>query len=127
MRTRHRTPWTDRQAAWRLGAVACLVLLVVVLMVAFVAVRAWPTLQHNGLVGWLAPGGNVDRQVNGMITTSRTPPASAYHLRAWPLVYGTLLTTGLAVLFGLAFALFSAIFIVEFAPARLRSVVVPAV
>ncbi|MCW3041393.1 MAG: phosphate transporter permease subunit PstC [Solirubrobacterales bacterium] len=120
-------PWTDRQAAWRLGAVACLVLLIIVLMVVFVAVRAWPTLQHNGGLAWLGHGGDVDRQVNGMITTSRTPPATAYHLKAWPLVYGTLLTTLVAVAVGLVFAVFSAIFIVEFAPRRLRTVVVPAV
>src|SRR5262249_8597964 len=44
-----------------------------------------------------------------------------------PLVYGTLLTTGVSVVIGLAFSVFSAIFIVEFAPARVRAVVVPAV
>jgi phosphate ABC transporter permease protein PstC len=122
-----RDPWTDRQAQRRLGAVACLVLLTVVLMVVFVAVRAWPTLQANGWVSWLGTGGNVDHQLGEMIKTGQDPPAAAYHLRAWPLVYGTLLTTGASVLVGLVFSLFSAIFIVEFAPARVRAVVVPAV
>jgi phosphate ABC transporter permease protein PstC len=124
---RLREPWTDRQAQRRLGAVACLVLLIITLMVVFVAVRAWPSLRANGFVSWLGPGGNVDRQLGEMIKTGQDPPAAAYHLRAWPLVYGTLLTTGVAVVVGLAFSLFSAIFIVEFAPARLRAVVVPAV
>jgi phosphate ABC transporter permease protein PstC len=127
MLQRWREPWTDRQAERRLGAVACLVLLVIVLMAVFVAVRAWPTLVHNGWFGWLGGGGNVDDQMNAMIQTPPHPPASAYHLDAWPLVYGTLLTSGAAVLLGLVFALFSSIFIVEFAPARLRAVVVPAV
>ncbi|MDX6728847.1 MAG: phosphate transport system permease protein [Baekduia sp.] len=122
-----REPWTDRQAAWRLGAVACLVLLIIVLMVGFVAVRAWPALQANGYVTWLGSGGDVDRQLGDMIKTGQHPPDAAYHLRAWPLVYGTLLTTGVAVVVGLGFSLFSAIFIVEFAPARVRAVVVPAV
>jgi phosphate ABC transporter permease protein PstC len=124
---RLREPWTDRQAQRRLGAVACLVLLVITLMVVFVAVRAWPSLRANGFVSWLGPGGNVDRQLGEMIKTGQDPPTAAYHLRAWPLVYGTLLTTGVAVIVGLAFSLFSAIFIVEFAPARLRAFVVPAV
>jgi phosphate transport system permease protein len=127
MRALRREPWTDRQAAWRLGAVASLVLLTIVLMVGFVAVRAWPSLQANGWVSWLGPGGSVDDQLGEMIKTGQHPPASAYHLRAWPLVYGTLLTTGASVVIGLAFSLFSAIFIVEFAPARVRAVVVPAV
>jgi phosphate transport system permease protein len=124
---RLRTPWTDRQAQRRFGAVACLVLAVIVLMVVFVAVRAWPTLAHNGGIGWLGPGGNVDTQLGRMIDTSRHPAAAAYHLRAWPLLYGTLLVAGLSVVLGLIFALLSAIFIVEFAPARVRAIVIPVV
>jgi phosphate ABC transporter permease protein PstC len=127
MITRSREPWTDRQAQWRLGAVACLVLLAIVLMVAFVAVRAWPALQANGWVSWLGAGGNVDHQLGEMIKTGQHPPDSAYHLRASPLVYGTLLTTGVAVAAGLAFSLLTSIFIVEFAPPRVRAVVIPAV
>src|SRR5206468_7281936 len=59
--------------------------------------------------------------------TGQHPPAAAYHLRAWPLLYGTLLTTGAAVVCGLVFALAAAIFIVEFAPRPIRAAVVPAV
>ena len=127
MIARRREPWTDRQASRRLGAVASLVLLIILAMIGFVAVRAWPTLQANGWVSWLGVGGNVDHQLGEMIKTGQDPPASAYHLRAWPMVYGTLLTTTVSVAVGLAFSLFSAIFIVEFAPARVRAVVVPAV
>jgi phosphate transport system permease protein len=127
MLARLRQPWTDRQAAWRLGAVACLVLLLITLMVVFVTVRAWPTLRANGWVSWLGPGGSVDDQLGQMIKTGQDPPDAAYHLRAWPLIYGTLLTTAVAVVVGLVFSVFSAIFIVEFAPARVRAVVVPAV
>jgi len=127
MLRRLREPWTDRQAAWRLGAVACLVLLVILLMVAFVAVKAWPTLSNNSGVGWLGPGGDVDKQMSAMLTTSRHPDDAVYHLDAWPLVYGTILTTVFAVGFGLVFSVLAAIFIVEFAPDRLRRAVVPAV
>jgi phosphate transport system permease protein len=127
MIARLRQPWTDRQATWRLGAVACFVLLLITLMVVFVTVRAWPTLRANGWVSWLGPGGSVDDQLGEMIKTGQNPPDSAYHLRAWPLVYGTLLTSGVSVVIGLIFSVFSAIFIVEFAPARVRAIVVPAV
>jgi len=127
MLRRLREPWTDQQAQRRLGAVACLVLLTIALMVVFVAVKAWPTLTHNGIFGWLGPGPDVDRTMNKMIEVGQDPPAAAFELRAWPLVYGTILTTGLSVIFGIVFSLFAAIFIVEFAPARVRSVVLPAV
>ena len=61
MLTRLREPWSDRRAELTLGALACAVLLVIVLMVVFVANEAWPTFKHNGL-SWLGPGGNVDEQ-----------------------------------------------------------------
>src|SRR2546421_371758 len=98
MLQRLREPWTDRQATWRLGAVAGLVLVVIALMVVFVTVRAWPTIANNGIVGWLGPGGNIDEQLGKMIQVGQHPPASAYHLRAWPLIYGSLVTTFLAVM-----------------------------
>jgi phosphate transport system permease protein len=127
MLRRFRQPWTDAQAQRRLGAVACFVLFVIVAMIVFVTIRAWPTLTNNGFVSWLGPGGNVDTQMNGMIVTNQHPPPEAYHLRAWPLVYATLITSIGAVLVGLVISIFSAIFIVEFSPARLKRIVEPAV
>ncbi|HEV7752898.1 MAG TPA: phosphate ABC transporter permease subunit PstC [Baekduia sp.] len=121
MLERLRQPWPDRRAELLLGALACAVLLIIVLMVVFVAREAWPTFRHNGL-SWLGPGGNVDSQIGTMVNGGRD-----FHLRAWPLVWGTVLTTGLAVAFGLAFALLASIFIVEFAPDRLRAIIVPVV
>lgn len=126
MLARVRTPWSDRRAELTLGAASLLVCASVIAMVVFVAIHAWPTFAHNGL-SWIGPGGNVDRQIEGMVSTSIHPPASAYHVRAWPLVYGTLLTTALALAVALPVALLSSIFIVEFAPAGLRRVMVPVV
>lgn len=123
---RLRRPWPDNRAERVLGAVALLVSLSVLGMVALVAIRAWPTLEHNGL-SWLGHGGDVDRQLEGMVGTSVHPSASAFHVRAWPLVYGTLLSTALALALALPVALLSSIFIVEFAPAALRRVTVPVV
>ncbi|HWI71820.1 MAG TPA: phosphate ABC transporter permease subunit PstC [Baekduia sp.] len=126
MLTRLRQPWSDRRAELTLGALACAVLLVIVLMVVFVANEAWPTFKHNGL-SWLGPGGNVDGQIGKMVNAGANTPPEDYHLRAWPLVWGTILTTGMAVAFGLVFAILASIFIVEFAPDRLRNVIVPVV
>jgi phosphate transport system permease protein len=123
---RLRQPWSDRRAELTLGAAAVVVCASVVAMVVFVAIRAWPTIAHNGL-GWLGPGGNVDRQIEGMVSSSSHPPASAYHVNAWPLVYGTLLTSAIALTLALPISLLSSIFIVEFAPKTLRRVIVPVV
>jgi phosphate ABC transporter permease protein PstC len=123
---RFRRPWSDNRAERLLGAVACLTAIAIVLMVVFVAERAWPTFSHDGL-SWLGPGGSLDSQVNAMVNTSANPPASAYFLRAWPLIYGTLLTAGFAVIFGLAISLLTAIFIVDFAPRRVQRVMTPVI
>ena len=110
-----------------LGAIACLAAIAIALMVVFVAERAWPTFSHDGL-SWLGSGGNVDSQLNSMaFNTSSHPPASAYHLSAWPLIYGTLLTSGFAVIFGLAIALLTAIFVVDLAPPVLRRAMTPVI
>src|SRR5436305_1584134 len=95
-------------------------------MVVFVAIHAWPIFHYNGL-SWLGSGGNVGRQLAEMQTTTQHPPPSAYHLRAWPLVYGTILTTTVAVVFALAISILSSIFIVELAPARLRRIAIPVI
>jgi phosphate transport system permease protein len=125
MLDRLRQPWTDRRAERTLGALSSLVLVGIALMIAFVAIRAWPTFRHNGL-GWLG-GGDVDKQIGTMINTSARPTAADYQLSAWEAIYGTLLTSGIAVGAGIAFSLLSSIFIVEFAPDRLRRVIVPVV
>ena len=58
MLARLRHPWSDRRAERTLGAVSLLVGVLVVAMVVFVAVHAWPTFEHNGL-SWLGSGGNL--------------------------------------------------------------------
>jgi phosphate ABC transporter permease protein PstC len=124
--THLRNPWPDSRAERTLGAVSCLVGVIVVGMVAFVAVHAWPTFQHNGL-SWLGSGPTVESAFEKMQAAGAHPPASAYHLRAWPLLYGTLLTTIGAVLLALPLSLFSSIFIVELAPERLRRLTIPVI
>jgi phosphate transport system permease protein len=106
--------------------VSLLVTVIVVAMVVFVAIRAWPVFAHNGL-SWLGGGGHLETQIGDMQATSVNPPAAAFHLRAWPLIYGTLLTTGIAVVLALAISVLASIFIVELAPPRLRKIVIPVI
>ena len=73
----------------------------VVAMVVFVAARAWPIFEHNGL-SWLLGGGDFETEIDqDDRRRRRNPPAAVYHLRAWPLIYGTLLTSAIAVVLGL--------------------------
>jgi ABC-type phosphate transport system permease subunit len=120
---RLRNPWPDHRAERTLGAVALFACLCVLAMIALVAQRAWPIFAHNGL-SWLGSGGSLKAQIETMLATSAHPPASAFHLRAWPIIYGTLLITALAVLLALPLAVLSAVFIVELAPVALRRVMV---
>jgi phosphate ABC transporter permease protein PstC len=126
MLTRLREPWSDQRAERTLGALACLVLVLIVLMVAFVAVRAWPAFSHNGL-SWFGGKGDVDQQIGVMVNTGAKPASADFQIGVWPLIWATILTTGLAVAIGLCFAVLSAIFVVEFAPPSLRRIVVPVV
>jgi phosphate transport system permease protein len=123
---RLRKPWPDHRAERLLGAVSLLVGVGVVTMVVFVATRAWPLFEHNGL-NWLLGGGNVEAEINTMTAATTKPAAAVFHLRAWPLIYGTLLTTAIAVVLGLTIAVLSSVFIVELAPARVRRIVIPMV
>ncbi len=123
---RLRNPWPDRRAERVLGGVSLLVSAAVIAMIVFVVIRAWPVFAHNGF-RWLFPGGSLESELANMQATGVSPPAAAFHLRAWPLVYGTLLTSAIAVALGLVIAVLSSIFIVELAPARLRRVVIPVI
>jgi len=123
---RLRKPWTDRRAELLLGALASLVLVSILLMIVFVAIRAWPSFLHNGL-HWFGAGGDVDRQISDMVNTGADPAPEDYALSAWPLIWATILTTGLAVILGLGFALLAAIFLVEFAPSPVRRVLSPVI
>ncbi|MBA3749172.1 MAG: ABC transporter permease subunit [Solirubrobacterales bacterium] len=110
-----------------LAALSILVLAVIGGMIAFVLVNAWPSFANNGLSWFGSGGGPVDEQLRAIQLSPADPAKFVYELHAWPLLYGTMLTTGLAVLFGVAFALLSAVFIVYFAPPRLRRLLEPTV
>jgi phosphate transport system permease protein len=118
--------WSDRRVERLLGAVACLVLLLIAGMIVFVFSKAWPSFAHNGLA-WFGSGGDVDHQLEDIFNSPSNPSDYVYELRAWPLIWGTAVVTFGAVIIGVVFSLFAAIFIVEFAPPRLTGLLEPVV
>ena len=118
--------WTDAKVERILGAVACIVLALIAGMIVFVFQKAWPSFAHNGLA-WFGSGGDVDLQLEDIFASPANPADYVYTLHAWPLLWGTFVVTAGAVLIGMVFALLSAIFIVEFAPARVNRVLEPVV
>jgi phosphate ABC transporter permease protein PstC len=107
-----------------LGALAVAVLVLIGALVVTVLVKAWPSFSHNGF-SWFGPGGEVDAQTRAMREGTALPGHSIYYFRAWPLLWGTFVTTALAVLLALIVSTLAAIFITEFAPARMRRTMEP--
>jgi phosphate transport system permease protein len=114
------------RAEWVLGALSVGLLAIIAAIVGFVFTNAWPSFSHNGLA-WFGSGGNVNKQLVAIYHSPADPRHFDYHIRAWPLVFGTILSTGLAVVFGLVLAVLGAIFTVEFAPPLLRRLLRPVV
>ncbi|HEX4186976.1 MAG TPA: phosphate ABC transporter permease subunit PstC [Solirubrobacteraceae bacterium] len=117
---------TDQRAERMLGALAVAVLVLIGAMVVTVLLKAWPSFAHNGL-SWFGPGGEVDAQTRAMRENTPLPGHSIYYFRAWPLIWGTLLTTVLAVLLALIVSTLAAIYITEFAPSRMRRAIEPVI
>jgi phosphate transport system permease protein len=116
----------DRRAELGLGALVCLVVAVLVAMLLFILKEAWPSFAHNGW-DWFGPGGNADTQIQAIFTSTDLNQAPQYLIRAWPLIWSTILTTAGAVVISFVCSLFVAVFMVEFAPAPLKLVLEPVV
>ena len=114
----------DQRAELVLGALACAVLLFVALFVVFVVREAWPSFAANGL-SWFSSGGSVDKQIQAIFTSGQQLARPVYTFHAWPMIWGTLLVTGGAVLLSFVSALFVAVFVVEFAPEWMRRILEP--
>jgi phosphate transport system permease protein len=117
---------TDQRAELALGALASAVLLLIAFMIVFVFSKAWPSFAANGL-SWFGGGGNVDEQLTNIFNSLADPADYVYTMHAWPLLYATALITGVSVLLATAISLLSAMFIVEFAPAPLRTILQPVI
>ena len=117
---------SDQRAEHVLGALALAVVAIVVAMLVFVLREAWPSFSHNGL-HWFGSGGNVDHQIQAIFTSGDLKQDPVYRFHAWPILWSTLLITGLAVAIAFVCSLFVAVFIVEFAPAWMRRVLEPVI
>jgi phosphate transport system permease protein len=117
---------TDKRAELALGALSAAVLLLIGFMIVFVFAKAWPSFSHNGLA-WFGPGGSVADQLEAIFNSPSDPSKYVYTLHAWPLLYGTALVTGAAVLLATAISVLSAMFIVEFAPEWISRLLKPVV
>jgi ABC-type phosphate transport system permease subunit len=110
-----------------LGALVVAVVGLLVAMIVFVFVRGWPSFSHNGL-SWFTAGGSVDNQLQDIFQSGETPGALPdYTLHAWPLIWSTMLVTGISVVLAFASSLFVSVFIVEFAPEWMRNILQPVV
>ncbi len=116
----------ERRAEFTLGALSSLVLVLIVGMVIFVFIKAWPSFANNGLA-WFGSGGSVDRQLQDIFNSPANPEDYVYTIRTWPLLYATLLTTGLSILIGGVLSVLTAIFLVEFAPEGVKRWVSPVI
>jgi phosphate ABC transporter permease protein PstC len=97
------------------------VLIFIGLLMVTVTIEAWPSFAHNGFYKWFLPGGDPEQQLRAIYSEN------VYHLRAWPIIWDTILTTGGAVVVALSFSILAAVFIAELAPRAVRRVMQPVV
>jgi ABC-type phosphate transport system permease subunit len=116
----------DQRAELWLGALVCGVVIVLAAMIAFIVHEAWPSFAHNGL-SWFGSGGSVDNQLTKIFDAGYYSGKEQYAFHAWPLIWSTILTTGMSVIVAFVCSLFVAVFMVEFAPAWLRRTLEPVV
>ena len=125
-RPRRRGAGSDRHAELALGVLAGAVLVLIAAMVVTVLVKAWPSFRYNGL-SWFGSGGDDDTELRVMREGTPLAGHGLLYFRAWPLIWGTLLTTVLAVVLGLVISTFAAVFLTEFAPDWVRRTLDPVV
>jgi len=116
----------DRRAELALGALGVLVLVLIGAMVVTVAIKAWPSFRYNGL-GWFGPGAEVDTELRAMRESAPLKGHGLLYFTAWPLLWGTIVTTLAAVALALVVSTFAAIFLTEFAPPRMRRTLDPVI
>ena len=116
----------DERVEPMLGALGAATLVLIAVMVVTVFIKAWPSFHANGL-SWFGSGGDVDEQLRAMQADKALAGHSVDYFRGWPLIWGTILTTGLAVVLALIVSTLAAVFLVEFAPAPMRRALDPVI
>jgi phosphate transport system permease protein len=108
----------DRLFQWVTLAAGLLVLAVLALILVFTVREAWPALRHEGIWGFLTG----DRWVPNDPDGPDGPAGPRYG--ALPFIYGTMVTSLIAVVIAVPISIGIALFLTEFAPRRLRGPVV---
>ncbi|HUA11776.1 MAG TPA: phosphate ABC transporter permease subunit PstC [Solirubrobacteraceae bacterium] len=116
----------ERRTELTLGALAVAVLALIVAMTVSVFVKAWPSFSYNGL-GWFGNAAEPDAQLRAMSNGASLPGHGELFFSAWPLIWGTILTTLFAVVIAIFVSTLAAIFLTEFAPAPVRRVLDPVI
>jgi phosphate transport system permease protein len=116
----------DQRAELWLGALVCGVVALLLAMFIFVLHAGWPSFAHNGL-SWFGSGGSVDNQIQRIFTSGDLREKYVYLIRAWPLIWSTILITTFATVIAFVSSLFVAVFIVEFAPTPVQRTLEPVV
>jgi phosphate ABC transporter permease protein PstC len=88
-----------------LAGMAWAILALVVFFLIFLVRRAEPAISHQGVLSFL-------------FTNDWNPSRAIYG--AWPLVFGTLVTSAIALIVGVPIAVASALYLAELAPRRVR-------
>src|SRR4051794_34737691 len=109
-----------------LGALVLAMVALLLALIVTVVINGWPSFAHNGL-SWFTPGGNVDEQLNVISQSAESGAGYVYTFHAWPLIWSTILIAGGSVILGLVTALFISVFLVEFAPPWISSILQPVV
>ena len=117
---------TNRRVELMLGVLASSILLFIAGMVIFTFFKGLPSFAANGL-SWFGADGNVDEQLGAIFNSPADPAEYVYDFHAWPLIWSTPATPGLAVFIATFLSVFSAIFIVEFAPVSLEKLLDPVI
>jgi phosphate ABC transporter permease protein PstC len=89
---------------WFLTALAALILAIIAFFFVFLISKAMPAFRHEGLFGFA-------------LGNDWNPGTDVY--RGWPMVAGTLITSGIALVIGVPVAVTTAIYIAELAPRRI--------
>lgn len=118
--------WSDQRVERMLGALVLGVVVLLLALITVVVVHGWPSFAHNGL-SWFGPGGNVEEELAQISQSAETGAGYVYTFHAWPLIWSTILIAGTSVLLGLITALFISVFLVEFAPDWMSSILQPVV
>lgn len=117
---------TNRRVELMLGVLASSILLFIAGMVIFTFFKGLPSFAANGL-SWFGAGGNVDEQLGAIFNSPAAPADYVYEFHAWPLIWSTVVISGLSVTIATFLSVFSAIFIVEFAPVSLEKLLDPVI